>query len=238
MAFRYKFGGISLTSMSQNQWQPSDRLHDANTPSLSVLGAPEIQSSLMVDADRSWVTPFEDVEVQFSEAVADASLTLGAAATGFTITVNGVAQTTTYRSGSGTASWVLRAPLLVKNGDSVGVSYNKAAGATLAVSDSVEIETISQSFVTNNLSKRVRFTLRGSDNAIVPNETVKANIMEYAGGTVANPTWGNQTNKASVLTDAAGLFDMQYSGAAPVGGQAYIAVLRAVESFAAPVTIT
>lgn len=238
MSVRFRWSASNIVLAAENQWQPGLRSHDANTSSKAVLDAPEIQSSLMVDADRSWANSTEDVEITFSEAVSDASLSIGGTATGYSIVVNGVAQTTTYRSGSGTNNWVLRAATLVKNGDVVGVTYSKAIGNTTAVSDSVEIESIVASFVFNGLSKRIRFVLRGADNNTVNSETVKAAAHEYAGGIVASNSWMSLTDKASVLTDGSGNFDMTYTGVAPVGGNAYISVLRTAESFVWIATIT
>lgn len=230
MSVRFRWSGIGIQLAARNQWAPSFRNHDPSPP-LSIADSPELAFCQIVEAGRSWSGSTQDVLLTFSEAVSDAALSGGGTASGYTVYVNGAPFTPTYQSGSGTMFWAIRISSLVKNGDRVEVTYSRASGATIAVSDSIEISDTSKAWVENDLTKRIRFIMKGNSGSLVANETVKAALFEYDSGTLANALWMNKTDKASVLTDGAGLFDMQYTGVAAVGSNAYVAVIRASESF-------
>lgn len=190
-----------------------------------------------VDGDRNWVAATQDITIIFSEPVSDASLVQGATATGWTATVNGVSAGVTYRSGSGTATWVLRIAAAVRHTD-LKLSYSQSTGATISVTGSVEINSLTAVPTADSLTKRVRFALCDSTDASVVNEAVKAAVMEYDSGTVANTNWMVQTNKGTVTTDGTGEFDMQYTGTTLVGSNVYVVVFRATENLAVAIAVT
>jgi hypothetical protein len=254
---------FSFTAINLGTWTAGDRLKVVyrfrNT--LAIAGSLDIQtgttdaqiiapwtipprfiSGSAADSGRNWDQPHQDISVTFTEAVADPALSVGGVASGHTIKINGVAQTTTYRSGSGTANWVFRVPVLVKNGQSLSYSYDRAAGASLSVPTGVELDQITNQAVSNTLTKRLRFTLKNSQNAIVANQEIKVAALAFQAGNVGDGAWMSRESKALVTADAAGLIDMQYTGAAAVDAQVYAAALHPdaapVESFLWPVNVT
>ena len=200
----------------------------------------------VTDANRNWITSYQDIVVVFNTKCQDASLSPGGTATGHTIKINTVSQTTTYQSGSGGATWVLRIPVLCDRDDAITYSYDQTAGNTTAVDDSQEIISITDKDVNNMLSKRIRFTLKGSDNNPVVSETVKMAVHLYNSGvategpgdnvTASNPQggiWMRRLMNTTPTTDAAGLIDILYTGLdLAVGTTLYIVGFRASESFA------
>jgi len=234
---RYRYNAGSITRPSINRWQPTLRNHDANTSPIELIHSPEPEWIDVDDGDRSFTANTQDIHLYWAESMADASLSANGTATGYTVYVNGVSYQPTYLSGSGTASWMLRIAALVKNGDVVTLSYDPATGNTTATADSAECVKLVEAGVENDLSKRVRFTLCDSNDALVV-ETVKAALFDYASNVVTNDSWMVKTDKASVTTDATGQFDMQYNGTARVGSSVFCAVIRASESLIVAATIT
>lgn len=237
MTIRLRYNSGSVMRPAANRWQPSLRGTDAHRSPVYLLTSPEPKWIDMDDTMRNWTTPYQDIEIFWGETISDGSLSVGGNATGYTAYVNGTPYTPTYRSGSGSSIWILRIAALVKNGDSVTLSYDPATGASIAASDSLEIGKLTTGGVENDLTKRVRFTLCDSTDALV-NETVKAALLEYASNTVTNDSWMQRANKASVTTDASGQFDMQYTGTASVGSLVFCAVIRTTESMVVAATVT
>ena len=192
------------------------------------------------DANRNWTTPYQDIVVVFNTKCQDAALSPGGIATGHTIKINGTPQTTTYQSGSGTATWVLRIPVLCDRDDAITYSYDATAGNTTAVDNNQEIATVTDLQVNNLLTKRIRFILKGSDNNPVVSETVKMAVHLYNSGTATegagdnvtpdNPQggiWMRRVMNTTPTTDANGLIDVLYTGQnQAVGTTIYVVVYR------------
>ena len=189
---------------------------------------PTISSASMADADRDWDAPFQDIAIVFSEAVdITPAPSVGDTVAGLTAQVNGGAGAAlTYRSGNATSSWKVRRAELIQQNDTVVLDYAQASGAILAVDDNAELTETVDKAVTNNLTKRVRFTLKKSDNSVVASETVKYGLFVYSSGETANGDWMSRDDKGTVATTAAGLVDVQYTGAGGVGGTIYVVIIR------------
>ena len=200
--------------------------------------APKFRTISAVDADRSWTNSTQDIGVIFSEACSDAALSVGNPATGWSATVKNIgdseaAAAVTYRSGSGTQNWVLRLAALVKHGAIIKITYNTATGATVSTSGSVEINGVNAVPLPDQLTKRVRTTLKDKNNVLVTNEAgILTAIFEYGGGVLSAAAWMTLANKATVTSDASAICDMLYTGTAVVADTVYAATLRvaAVES--------
>jgi hypothetical protein len=232
--------------MAGGFWTPSIKTTDPSIPFLPIGGGREILGSLMDDTRRDWDAPYQDIVLYLTEAFADAALSVGNAATGYTFYVNNTPYTPTYRSGSGTATWTLRIAVAVKNGQKVELSYAPSAGATLAVSDSFELPIQSKIPISNSLTKRFRFTLKDKTNAVVASESVQISVHTYASGSTANAAWMQRVQYGSVMSSAAGLFDFlvtaESTPALPieVGDTVYMVAYRpsATESMAWTETVT
>lgn len=193
------------------------------------------------DAQRDFGAPSQDVTVTFSAAAQDAALIVGQAATGWTLRKNGVAQTTLYQGGSGTATWTLRAPVLVTAADALTLQYDPAAGNTTFVSGGAELQADTQA-LSNLLTKRVRFVVRNAAGQLIASTTVKFSVHTYAGGAPANAAWMTREQKATPTTDGQGVLDAEYTGLGSVGDAVYVALIEPdavpAESFVWPVAIT
>lgn len=189
---------------------------------------PSITAGSMADADRNWTTPSQDIAVTFSEAMQiTPAPSVGDTVAGLTAQVNGGANSAlTYVSGNATASWKVRRAELIQQNDTVVLDYDQATGIILAVDDSQELNTETDQAVTNNLTKRIRLTLKDKNNATVASETVKYAVLEYDSGAPANANWMSRTDKGTVATDASGVLDVAYSGSTVVGSDVYVAVIR------------
>ena len=214
---------------SMLDWCPS-RLFLPEDPQIPETLSPALRTIEVVDAGRDWAGT-QNINVIFSESCTGTAI-------GWSCTVNGVAKTLTYVSGSPGQTWVMQIGSLIKHGDVIRLTYDTAAGGTVSTTGSVQITGISAVELPDTLSKRIRFILCGSDDKPVESEAVKAAIMEYDSGTMANANWMFRVNKATITTDANGQFDMEYNGVAPVGGKAYVAVIRATESMIVADTVT
>ncbi len=177
------------------------------------------------DANRNWDTPYQDLMITYTEAAQDPALSVGGTATGHTINLNGTPQTTTYRSGSGTAIWVVRIPALVKNGDTLTYDYSQAAGATVGVAAGNEIEEATAFAVTNSLTKRIRFVLKDKDGAAVT-VAIKYALLEDANGVASDSTWMSRTDKGTTTPDGSGNVDVEYTGTVAVADTCYVAVIQ------------
>lgn len=234
--FSWAFGGIRIRDTAASALLPRTRGKSNPIPGSEF---PFLIRAISFDASRSFANSTQDITLYFSEAMADAALSLGGTATGYTIYINGTPFTPTYRSGSGTSVWVLRVASLVRRQDDVGVTYDRTTGATIATADSVELRTETRAFTDPfDLTKRVRFTLCDSADALVANEAVKAAVLEYGGGDAANVNFMVRANGTTVTTDAAGLFDMQYTGTSVGGSTVYVVVFRAAENMATSTALT
>lgn len=213
-----------FVSESSLDW-PANRNFAPSRPNIPETTLPAVLTISALDAGRSWSGLTQSIGISFSEAVTGD-------ATGWSVSVNGVAKALTYVSGSGTQNWVMQIGALIHHDDVIRLTYSTATGNTLAVTDSAEIKGQVAVQFKDQLSKRIRFTLCAAASTPttpvpVPNEAVKAALMEYDSGVVANTNWMVQANKGTVTTDAAGGFDMQYTGSAVVGGTVYVAWFRA-----------
>src|SRR3954467_7193862 len=86
--------------------------------------------AIAINANRNIPSGYTDITVLFDDDMKDVALSVGGTATGHSIKIAGASQTTTYRSGSGTARWTLRVPLLVPSGAAIAYSYNPSTGNT------------------------------------------------------------------------------------------------------------
>jgi hypothetical protein len=213
--------GMQIEPQSFNDFPNRYRFTDLD-PEIPEVLAPALMRMKSTDDGRSWSGSTQNVTMYFTEAVTiDAS--------GWSITVNGVAKTLTYVSGSGTSDAIFQVNTTLHAGDVVKISYDQATGGTVAVTGGIEIKKLASVIQFDELSKRVRFLLCDSRDALVVSQSVKAWIAEYDSGVVENAPqrlFGARTDKATVVTDAAGQFDMQYTGLVPVGGFAYVAVVE------------
>ncbi len=157
--------------------------------------------------------------------------------TGHTISIGGVAQTTNYQSGSGSDTWTLRVPVLFSYSSAITYSYDQSAGNTTSVTwgTGTEMITTTNRIVSNQLTERIRFTLRRSSGDLAANETIKLAVNIYNGGTVDvigtscaayNNQWMKQEMSLTTTTDANGVVDVAYTGASTVAGTVYIVVFR------------
>lgn len=209
----------------QMKWQ-KDRTFMAHGAGLTWCLNPKTRTVEMNDTGRVW-TGSQSFNLIFSEAVTSTGV-------GWSATVNGVAAGMTYVSGSGAQTLVFSFSVVVHRGDVILFTYNRATGDTVSVTGSVEINALNAVRLGDQLTKRIRFILCDSTSTSatpvpVASETVKAALMEYDGGVVDDPPerlWMFRVNAASVVTDADGQFDMQYTGEAAVGGTAIAAVFR------------
>lgn len=185
-----------------------------------------------LDSGRSFGSTYQDILVTFDFPVQDGALSVGGTATGHTIKVNGSAQTTTYRSGSGTSKWVLRIPVILKSTDTISYSYSQSTGATVRVdANSVEVDNVTDKPVNNFTTKRFRFYLKKADGSAVVSETIKIAALNYNGGTVdsqwnAQGSWMKPLWLATTSTDSSGFVDIQsYCNCNP-GDTEYLAIIR------------
>ena len=211
-------------------------------PTLQETEAPGLVEIDTTDADRSWSGNTQNFTLVFTEAVTLADTT------GWSVTVNGVAKTLSYVSGTGTARVVFQMNVVKHDADVVKFSYDPAVGATTSVTGTLEIKAVTGFVVEGTLSRRVRFTLCNSLDVSVTSEAVKAAILEYHGGVVADDItyeplpivngvvmegprnsktqWMGRANVGTVTTDGSALFDMEYTGIKRGGDFVYVAVIR------------
>ena len=203
-------------------WRPN-RLFLPEDPKIPETLSPALESVDVSDAGRSWSGITQNISVNFSEAVSGDGA-------GWSCTVNGVSKTLTYVSGSGTVAWVFQIAALIHDGDIIRLTYDTATGSTVSTSGSVEITGLNNVPFRDLLTKRIRFILCDSNDAVVASEAVKAALFDYDSNVVINDKWMLKTDKGTVTTDGSGQFDMQYTGTAAVGSQVYVAVIRATEN--------
>lgn len=201
----------------------AQRLFLPEDPKIEETISPALRTITAVDADRSWTGSTQNIGVIFSEPCSGD-------ATGWSATVNGTAAAVTYVSGSGTQNWVFTLGALIHHADVIRLTYSTASGATVSTTGSVEINGVNAVQMFDQLSKRVRFILRSSTDAVVASESVKVAVMEYDSGTVANSSWMLRSDKATVTTESNGQVDTVYTGTVAVGGSVYAAVIRTVET--------
>lgn len=175
----------------------------------------QIDTASVNDADRSIENGYTDATVNFTEAMTTTAAVGGAIRIELTDDGGTNWYATTYRSGSGTATFKVRVARVVNNGDTVQVRYRTAAaGATInAVDDSAECldETVT---ATNNLTKRFAENLKDKNNANIASATVGYTFTDISG------TWTETT------TSAGGWIDVQYTGAGAVGSSQWVSVRK------------
>lgn len=190
---------------------------------------PSITSASMADSGRNWDAPSQEITLNMSEAIQkqSGSYLVGDTIPGLTCQINGGAsQVLTYVSGQTTATWGVKTANLIQQDDTVVIDYVQATGELYNIGATVEMATEVDQPVTNNLTKRIRFTLKKSDNSVVASETVKYSINEYDGGVPSNADWMARSAKGTTTTAANGLFDVEYTGATAVGQNIYAIVIR------------
>ena len=191
---------------------------------------PSISSGSMADSGRDWTVETQEISITFSEAMKkqSGSYNVGDTIPGLTAQINGGANSAlTYVSGQTTATWVVKRAELIQNNDTVVVDYAQASGEIYDnATGLIELDEQADKSITNNLTKRVRVTLKDKNNNTVVSETVKYALMEYDSATPANANWMSRTDKGTVATDTNGLFDVQYTGSTTVGSAVYVIVIR------------
>jgi hypothetical protein len=195
--------------------------------SMRVMTTPQFASGFTLDSDRDWTSPYQDITVHFDAMMADPALIVGGTATGHTIKVNAVAQTTTYRSGSGNNKWVFRIPILVHKGDTITWSYDPTVGATVTVFlPAVELPTEVNQQVENYLFEYIRFVLMDSTCTAIASETVKIAIDAYDSGVATNSNWMLRRQFGLTTTDGVGQISLLYNGVENPGDTVYVTVIR------------
>lgn len=195
--------------------------------SMRVMTVPQFASGFTLDSDRDWATPYQDITVHFDAKMEDPSLIVGGTATGHTIKVNAVAQTTTYRSGSGDNKWVFRIPILVHKGDTITWSYDSTVGATVTVFlPAVEFATEVNQQVENFLFKYIRFVLMDFTCTAIASETIKIAIDAYDSGVATNNNWMLRRQFGLTTTDGVGQISLLYTGSDNAGDTVYVTVIR------------
>lgn len=195
--------------------------------SMRVMTPPQFASGFTLDSDRNWTAPHQDITVHFDAKMEDPALIVGGIATGHTIKVNAVAQTTTYRSGSGDNKWVFRIPILVHKNDVITWSYDSTVGSTVTVfQPPVELPTEVDKEVENYLFEYIRFILMDSACTTVNNETIKIAIDAYASGVATNSNWMLRRQFGLTTTDGVGQVSLLYNGVENAGDTVYVTVIR------------
>jgi len=195
--------------------------------SMRVMTTPQFASGFTLDSDRDWAAPYQDITVHFDAMMEDPALVVDGAATGHTIKVNAVAQTTTYRSGSGDNKWVFRIPTLVHKDDVITWSYDSSIGSTVTVFlPAVELATEVDRQVENFLFKYIRFILMDSNCSTVNSETIKIAIDAYDSGIATNSNWMLRRQFGTTTTDGVGQISLLYTGVENYGDTVYVTVIR------------
>jgi len=195
--------------------------------SMRVMTTPQFASGFTLDSDRNWTAPSQDITVHFDAEMEDPALIVGGPATGHTIKVNAVAQTTIYLGGSGENKWQFRIPILVHKGDVITWSYDSTVGSTVTVfQPPVELDTEVDREVENYLEKYIRFNLLDTSCSPIANETVKIAIDAYAGGVATNSNWMLRRQFGTATTDGAGLIFFIYTGSENAYDTVYVTVIR------------
>lgn len=196
---------------------------------------PSVSGGSAADSGRNWDTPYQDITVTFDDAVAQSGIAVGdgSGVHGVTIKKGGAAQTTEYRSGSGTNSWVFRIPVLCKKGDVLTVSYSRTTGNILSSDTGNEVNNATDVALTNSLTKRVRVILKDKNNAVLNAVTVKYAVQFYASGDPSQSTWMSLLDalgtliKGTQATTSAGLLDLSVENTLPaVGDTVYVTVFQ------------
>lgn len=95
---------------------------------------------------------------------------------------------------------------------------------------------------TANEGRKIAITLKNSLGAAVANTEVKYAVFEFSEAIPFNADFMALTSKGVYTTDASGNFVINYTGSAPIGGFAYLAILHPnsspVESVLWKVTIS
>jgi hypothetical protein len=79
---------------------------------------------------------------------------------------------------------------------------------------------------TTNLTKRVTATIKNSAGVALASIQLKYCIFEYSDGIPYNDQWMSVTSHGVTTTDINGIIDIIYTGSAPIGGLAYLAILH------------
>jgi hypothetical protein len=196
-------------------------------PEFRVKVVPRYSSGFTLEVDRDWTAPHQDITVHFDAMMEDPALIVGGPATGHTIKVNTIPQTTIYLSGSGENKWRFRIPILVHQDDVITWSYDPLIGDTVTVFEPpVELDAEVDREVENYLEKYIRFTLLDGSCLPIANETVKFAIDAYDGGIAANSNWMLRRQFGTVTTDGTGLVFFIYNGVESAGDIVYVTVIR------------
>ena len=198
------------------------------TPRITVLQTfPQLTGGSMVDGDRDWSTPYQDITLTFDDSV-DITPTpsVGDTVAGLTAQVNGGANSAlTYVSGNGTSSWKVRRAELIQQDDTVVVDYDSSTGSILAVDDNAPLKTVNDLSITNSLTKRARIEIYDKTDTTITSTTVG-----YTFGDI-NSTW------SSASTDGSGILDVQYTGANAVGSTTQYIAIRSTNASPTEATV-
>lgn len=199
---------------------------------------PQTITVQILDVNRNWDIPYQDIIITYNREVQDTALVVGGTATGHTISIGGVAQTTNYQSGSGTSKWTLRVPASIDRDDVVTYSYSQTTGNTTDVITGTELARVVADACAMNLTRRIRFALKKADGTPAASETVKYAVFQYNNGVVdgygdhvtesntKGMTWMLREQQGLATTDGNGVLDIPYIGNLVCGTTVYVVVIR------------
>lgn len=192
---------------------------------------PTITGGTAADAGRDFAAPFQDITINWTEAVEHlgAAYTAGDTIAGLTVSLAGGAeQAVTYRSGEGTATWVVRVAQLVQNGQTIQFDYVQAAGDIFNVGETQEAAAMTNVSVTNNLTKRIREILKRGDTEAAITTAVDIAILDAEPRDSDDAAWMAVLQRhPNVTPSAAGLIDLEATEASlAVGDPIYLAVFN------------
>ncbi len=96
---------------------------------------------------------------------------------------------------------------------------DKLSGVSHLIANEFWIKTV-------NKTKKIAFTLKNAAGALVANTEVKYAVFEFADAIPFNNDFMAITSKGTYTTDAAGNFEIIYTGSSDINEYAYIAILH------------
>jgi hypothetical protein len=192
-------------------------------------GPPVVSSADMADSGRDFVTPFQDVSITFDVALEKSGGTpynVGDTIPGLTVGPSGTEGAVTYRSGDSTTTWVVRRAALAKNGDTWVIDYAQGAGELVLNGGGAELSTTTNAAVTNNLTRRVRATLKRGDTGAIITTAVDILLYDADPRDSDDAAWGAARGQyPNVTPDASGTIDIEATAASlTVGVVTYLTV--------------
>lgn len=202
-------------------------------------GPPDISSASMGDSGRDWTTPYQEVTIVFDRAMEKSggvAYGVGDTIPGLTIGPSGSEGAVTYRSGDSTATWVVRRAALAKNGDSWVIDYARSTGELVQDGGGTELLDKTNFAITNNLTKRVRETLKDDAGSAITTACSIA-LLDAEPRTDSDGAWLAVLQRHPNITPTAGLIDLEVTDASlVVGDPVYLATFNPRENAGGPST--